>query len=127
MTYDPTKKKLFIFAGQKDDYLSDMWEYDIPSRQATQLFDNIANNGGPEACFAHRAVLDPVLKEIYVYVNILPMSAVLLTGFVIGSLVWKRRGVHALLRARMFHYTDTKLVQGRGYESRLLKKLTQKK
>lgn len=87
MTYDPTKKKLFIFAGQKDDYLSDMWEYDVPSRQATQLFDNIANNGGPEACFAHRAVLDSVLKEIYVYVTISSMSAVILINIVIGLLV----------------------------------------
>lgn len=66
MTFEPTKKQLFIFAGRKEEYLSDMWMYDIPGKQATQLFDNISTHGGPNPCFAQRAVIDPILKEIYV-------------------------------------------------------------
>lgn len=66
MVHDPSAKKLFIFAGQKEDYLSDMWEYDIRSNTLTELFPNVTLSGGPEACFAQRAVIDPSLKEIYV-------------------------------------------------------------
>ncbi|KAL5523551.1 hypothetical protein ACEPAG_7724 [Sanghuangporus baumii] len=67
MVFEPHQKKLFIFAGQKDEYLSDMWEYDLHSRTLTELFSNVTAVGGPEACFAQRAVIDPGLKEIYVF------------------------------------------------------------
>ncbi|KAL5507481.1 hypothetical protein ACEPAH_6937 [Sanghuangporus vaninii] len=67
MVFEPHQKKLFIFAGRKDEYLSDMWEYDLHSRTLTELFSNVTAVGGPEACFAQRAVIDPGLKEIYVF------------------------------------------------------------
>ena len=66
MVHDPLTKKLFIFAGQKAEFLSDMWEYDIRSNTLKELFSNMTLHGGPEACFAQRAVIDPSLKEIYV-------------------------------------------------------------
>lgn len=66
MIFEPNQKKLFIFAGQKDEYLSDMWEYDLQSKTLTELFSNATAVGGPEACFAQRAAIDPTLKEIYV-------------------------------------------------------------
>lgn len=43
-----------------------MWEYDIQSRTMSELFQNVTTVGGPEACFAQRAVIDPKLKEVYV-------------------------------------------------------------
>lgn len=68
MLLEPHQRKLFIFAGQKEDYLSDMWEFDISTRVLNERFHNVTTAGGPEACFAQRAVIDPVLQEIYVYV-----------------------------------------------------------
>ena len=68
MLLEPKQRKLYIFAGQKDDYLSDMWEYDINTNMLTERFQNVASVGGPEACFAQRAVIDPDLQELYVYV-----------------------------------------------------------
>ena len=68
MLLEPIRKRLYILAGQKEEYLSDMWEYDIRSRSMTELFLNFTSAGGPDACFAQRAVLDPELKEVYVYV-----------------------------------------------------------
>ncbi|EJD02721.1 uncharacterized protein FOMMEDRAFT_156054 [Fomitiporia mediterranea MF3/22] len=67
MVFEPNMKKLHIFAGQKDDYLADMWEYDIQSKTLTELFSNVSTAGGPDACFAQRAVIDPSVKEIYVF------------------------------------------------------------
>lgn len=75
MLLEPHQKKLFIFAGQKDDYLSDMWEFDIATKTLTERFQNVASVGGPEACFAQRAVIDPSLQEIYVYVLFLCHSS----------------------------------------------------
>ncbi|KAI5116498.1 hypothetical protein M0805_009923 [Coniferiporia weirii] len=80
MVFEPFKKKLFIFAGQKDDYLSDMWEYDIPSKTMNELFQNVTSVGGPEACFAQRAVIDPALKEIYVFGGLTKGSSVFAPG-----------------------------------------------
>lgn len=68
MVFEPKEKKFFIFAGQKDDYLSDMWEFDIPAKSLTELFPNVTAVGGPEPCNGQRAVIDPNLKEIYTYV-----------------------------------------------------------
>lgn len=68
MLLEPHQRKLFIFAGQKEEYLSDMWEFDIDTRMLTERFPNVTTAGGPEACFAQRAVIDPSLQEVYVYV-----------------------------------------------------------
>ena len=54
-------------SDEEDDYLSDMWEYDLNTRALTELFPNVTAVGGPEPCFAQRAVIDPALKEIYMY------------------------------------------------------------
>jgi len=67
MVLDPISKTLYIFAGQrKEEYLSDMYAYDINTRVTTQLFSNFTAAGGPEASFMQRAVIDPRQKEIYV-------------------------------------------------------------
>ncbi|THH00239.1 hypothetical protein EW145_g7119 [Phellinidium pouzarii] len=81
MVFEPFKKKLLIFAGQKDEsYLADMWEYDIPSRTMDELFQNVTAVGGPEACFAQRAVIDPELKEVYVFGGLTKKSSILYPG-----------------------------------------------
>ncbi|KAK0240471.1 Muskelin N-terminus-domain-containing protein [Armillaria nabsnona] len=68
MVLEPTTKTLFIFAGQRDDkYLSDMYAYDIATNTVTELFSNFTTSGGPDACFTQRAVIDPRLKELYVF------------------------------------------------------------
>lgn len=68
MVIDDVTKILYIFAGQREDkYLSDMYAYDTKTRIATELFSNSTLAGGPEASFTQRAVIDPVLKEIYVF------------------------------------------------------------
>lgn len=68
MALDCPSHTLFIFAGQRDDrYLSDMYSYDINTNTATELCINFTANGGPDACFTQRAVLDKNLKEIYVF------------------------------------------------------------
>ncbi|KAI6021604.1 Muskelin N-terminus-domain-containing protein [Pisolithus microcarpus] len=68
MVFDPLTHTLFVFAGQKDErYLSDMCAYDTESNTVTELFSNFSSVGGPDACFTQRAVIDPTLKEIYVF------------------------------------------------------------
>lgn len=68
MVFDPLTHTLFIFAGQRDErYLSDMCAYDTESNTVTELFSNFTSVGGPDACFTQRAVIDPTLKEIYVF------------------------------------------------------------
>ena len=76
MVLEPTSKTLFIFAGQREErYLSDMYAYNINTNTASELFSNFTAAGGPDACFTQRAVIDPVLKEMYVYV-FLPSSSI---------------------------------------------------
>ena len=55
--------------GQHEEqYLSDIWVYDINSSTLSEVCPNFTVNGGPEPCFAQRAVVDPRLQEIYVSV-----------------------------------------------------------
>lgn len=71
MVLEPYSRMLYIFAGQRDDtYLSDMYTYDIATNTATEVYTNFTTAGGPDACFTQRAVIDPHLREIYVYVPI---------------------------------------------------------
>ncbi|KAL6298386.1 Muskelin N-terminus-domain-containing protein [Sparassis latifolia] len=68
MVLEPKSHTLFIFAGQRDDkYLSDMYAYHIPSGTVHELFSNFSVAGGPDPCFTQRAVIDPELREIYVF------------------------------------------------------------
>ncbi|KDQ55802.1 hypothetical protein JAAARDRAFT_208578 [Jaapia argillacea MUCL 33604] len=73
MVLEPNSRTLFIFAGQRDNgqreskYLSDMYAYDIDADTATEVFSNYTPFGGPEHSFTQRAVLDPDLREIYVF------------------------------------------------------------
>ncbi|KAF8971232.1 Muskelin N-terminus-domain-containing protein [Flammula alnicola] len=68
MVLDPVSKTLYIFAGQREDkYLSDMYTYNLNTGVATEIFSNFTAAGGPDACFTQRAVIDPELKEIYVF------------------------------------------------------------
>lgn len=70
MVLDPLAHTLFIFAGQRDEkYLSDMYAYDIANNTVSELFNNFSASGGPDACFTQRAVVDPKLREVYVYVG----------------------------------------------------------
>lgn len=70
MVLDHVTQTLFIFGGQRDEkYLSDMYAFHIPSNTVTELFHNFTASGGPDACFTQRAVIDPDLREIYVYVS----------------------------------------------------------
>jgi len=69
MVFEPSSRVLFIFAGQRDGrYLSDMYTYDITTNVATELYSDFSTAGGPNACFTQRAVIEPALKELYVYV-----------------------------------------------------------
>jgi hypothetical protein len=71
MVLDPSTRVLYIFAGQRDNkYQADMYAYDITTNVVTELSSNFSMSGGPDACFTQRAVIDPVLKELYVYVNL---------------------------------------------------------
>ncbi|KAI0949078.1 hypothetical protein AcW1_008781 [Taiwanofungus camphoratus] len=68
MLLEPTSRVLFIFAGKRgDEYMSDMYAFHIPSGTVTELYSNFTAGGGPAACFTQRAVIDPELKEIYVF------------------------------------------------------------
>lgn len=70
MVLEPYSRMLYIFAGQRDDtYLSDMYTYDIATNTATEVYTNFTTAGGPDACFTQRAVIDPHLREIYMYVS----------------------------------------------------------
>ncbi|KAI0084905.1 Muskelin N-terminus-domain-containing protein [Irpex rosettiformis] len=68
MVFDHLMQTLFIFGGQREDkYLSDMYAYHIPTNTITELFHHFTAIGGPDACFTQRAVIDPHLREIYVF------------------------------------------------------------
>jgi len=69
MVYDSLKRKLVMFAGQQESnrYLNDMWEYDLHRQTLIELTSNFTAAGGPEPCFAQRAVIDPELQEIYIF------------------------------------------------------------
>lgn len=69
MVLDDLTKTLYIFAGKRnsDDFLADMHAYDIKTGTSTELFNNFKAAGGPEASSTQRAVIDPSLKEIYVF------------------------------------------------------------
>jgi hypothetical protein len=70
MVLEPTSRTLFIFAGQRDnEYLSDMFAYDISTNTASERYSNFSVAGGPDACFTQRAVIDPILRELYVSVK----------------------------------------------------------
>ncbi|KAG5723205.1 Muskelin [Termitomyces sp. T112] len=68
MVLEPLTRTLYIFAGQRDDrYLCDMFAYDIATNTATELFSNFSAVGGPNSSFTQRAVIDPSLRELYVF------------------------------------------------------------
>lgn len=69
MVLDSINKTLYIFAGQREDkYLSDMYTYNIRTGIIIEIFSNFSAAGGPDPCFTQRAVIDPSLKELYMYV-----------------------------------------------------------
>ncbi|EPQ57092.1 galactose oxidase [Gloeophyllum trabeum ATCC 11539] len=68
MVLEPNSKTLIIFAGQREEkYLSDMYTYHIETGTVTEVFSDYTMDGGPKPCFTQRAVLDPDLREIYVF------------------------------------------------------------
>ncbi|KAG7098462.1 hypothetical protein E1B28_000408 [Marasmius oreades] len=68
MVLDPTTQTLFLFAGQHgDNFLSDLYSYDINTSTAKELSSNITACGGPEPSFSQRAVINPKAQEIYVF------------------------------------------------------------
>ncbi|KAG6919366.1 hypothetical protein DXG01_006915 [Tephrocybe rancida] len=68
MVLEPSTRTLYIFAGQRDDkYLCDMFAYDIATNTATELFSDFSAAGGPDSSFTQRAVIDPSLRELYVF------------------------------------------------------------
>jgi muskelin len=68
MVLEPTTKQLYIFGGQREheQYLSDMYIFDIPTNSSSRVYTNSADSGGPEPSFTQRAVIDPRFKEFYV-------------------------------------------------------------
>lgn len=67
MIFDTIRRELMVFMGQHEDrYLADIWIYDINSSTLSEISSNFTASGGPEPCFAQRAVVDPRLQEIYV-------------------------------------------------------------
>lgn len=70
MLLDPNTRILYIFAGQRDGtFLSDMYAFNLKTNSASEIFSDSAAMGGPGPSFAQRAVIDPDLKEIYVWVS----------------------------------------------------------
>ncbi|EAU90900.2 Mei4-dependent protein 6 [Coprinopsis cinerea okayama7 len=76
MVLEPKSKQLYIFGGQREQrYLADMYVYDINTGVSTELFSNFTTSGGPDPCFTQRAVIDPLLKEIYVFCGLTRSTA----------------------------------------------------
>ncbi|KZT29147.1 hypothetical protein NEOLEDRAFT_1128727 [Neolentinus lepideus HHB14362 ss-1] len=68
MVLEPSSNTLIIFAGQREDkYLSDMYTYHIETGTVAEVFSDYTMDGGPKPCFTQRAVLDPDLREIYIF------------------------------------------------------------
>jgi muskelin len=67
MIFEPNENALYIFGGMEDgEHLSDMHVFNLDTNTITELFSNFTASGGPPKMLAHRAVIDPTLKEIYV-------------------------------------------------------------
>ncbi|KAH9944718.1 Muskelin N-terminus-domain-containing protein [Amylocystis lapponica] len=96
MVFDPHACTLFIFAGQRNDkYLSDMYAFHIPSQTVTELFSNFTAEGGPDPCFTQRAVIDPELREIYVFCGLTRNRPGALTNLETTSPYWIYRYARA--------------------------------
>lgn len=89
MVFDYVTQTLFVFGGQRDEkYLSDMYAYHIPTNTITELYHNFTTAGGPDACFTQRAVIDPHLREIYLYVHWPLSSFELLSDSIVVQVLW---------------------------------------
>ncbi|KAI0305616.1 Muskelin N-terminus-domain-containing protein [Multifurca ochricompacta] len=53
--------------GDGEHFLSDMHVLNLDTNTSTELFSNFTASGGPDKIYAQRAVIDPTLKEIYVF------------------------------------------------------------
>jgi len=69
MLFEPNEHSLYIFGGMEDSerHLYDMHVFNLDTNTSTELFSNFSTSGGPDKMFAQRAVIDPTLKEIYVF------------------------------------------------------------
>ena len=123
MVLEPSSRTLFVFAGQRDDkYLSDMYAFDLVTNTATELYSNFTAAGGPDACFTQRAVIDPHLRELYVYV----LNDFAVTEVLMRSLLSDSVGSREVLKSarqpqshprRPIGYIDTIRAQGAGCRS----------
>jgi hypothetical protein len=69
MVFNQKAHQLIILAGQRQDkYLSDMHAYDIATDISVELTPDFTSDGGPEGLFSQRAVIDPELGELYLFV-----------------------------------------------------------
>jgi len=66
MLFEPSRKLIFIFAGQRDDkYLADLWIHDTQNGTACEAWSDFSSSGGPDPCFTQRSVINTEAKEIY--------------------------------------------------------------
>lgn len=64
MLLDPVDRQLIVFAGQRGEtYLNDLWTFDIQKIRAKCIDKAYGENGGPDAGFTARAVLDASRRE----------------------------------------------------------------
>lgn len=66
MLFDSTKRKLYIFSGQKcRDLLADFYTWDLDCDTVIDLTLDMSLQGGPEASFTQRSTLDSNQEELY--------------------------------------------------------------
>lgn len=59
MLLDPTRRTLFIFAGQRhDSYMSDLWAFGLDSGELQLVSADYTQAGGPDGGFTQRTTID---------------------------------------------------------------------
>ncbi|KAJ6594243.1 Muskelin N-terminus-domain-containing protein [Mycena capillaripes] len=78
MVLDDRTKTLYIFGGKTiETPYYDMYAYDIATKTTRQVFADMPRDTGVEGTFTQRAVIDPQLKEIYVFAGLAQESETL--------------------------------------------------
>ncbi len=75
MILDESSRNVFVFGGQRGSKppTSDLWTFSLNSKEITEVCRDCSAVGGPDPGVSQRMMIEPHLKELYVYVLLGPL------------------------------------------------------